>query len=460
MKLMKQKLSIFIIPSIIIIIMLVLSIVVDHRITGAATQTCSDPDGLNYDKQGTTTGIDYNNPSKTKTKTDECVKGRLYEYYCSGSEAKCNGKCVFTMQKDCLGGCSNGACNPVMSCSESDNNKDPKVRGDLKINGVWKQADYCKDSKNAIVTSTPVNSGKLVEFYCEGLTAKSKEYVLGIESEGTKDMKCENGQLLKVVTVPVVQQIGGSSSAGDVVVNLEKPVPAIGSGWGSCINNKGGVTAGKQWVSWQVAGNKDQIEKICKDKRYMGLSPESLLPCQHSNVNQRWNWDGSTAGAGSALVAVKCSSSTRSDNIGCSDVSDVGIDLYKLGSCEGAGTPGTDECVNNNYVKEYYCEAGLCNSVVKQCTKSGYICSNGWCVQDPKGKCAGTQIPCSNFNLKKDKCEKQAGCKVSWTGMALLGPAGTGIGDVICKGTATPCSQRTTLTCGTDETTGCHWVAS
>ncbi len=94
---------------------------------------------------------------------------------CTPNTKQCEGNNLKTCKADgsgwdiktCQYSCSNGVC---VDCQDSDGGKNYEVRGDIKIKGVWKDADFCSTANNVPVQQT--TSGRLWEFYCEGSNKK------------------------------------------------------------------------------------------------------------------------------------------------------------------------------------------------------------------------------------------------------------------------------------------------
>lgn len=171
--------------------------------------SCSDTDGgNNINVQGTASGYYNNNPYSN---ADYCVDtGNVMEYYCNGnSEASqqqscgtdgygsnyCNGGNVYRNYTDyscsigacsstvtpellqtCANGCTNGSCNMIPdSCSDIDGGNNKNVWG--RTYGYFNQTqysdyDYC------------VDSGNIMEFYCNGNYETSMQQSCGTDAFG------------------------------------------------------------------------------------------------------------------------------------------------------------------------------------------------------------------------------------------------------------------------------------
>jgi hypothetical protein len=137
------------------------------KTTTTKTTSCTDTDPGN-DKyvKGTVT-------TSSGTYVDEC-----YDSDTKVIQKSCSGESVASVGYDCDYGCTDGACNPEPYCSDTDNGKEPGVKGTVTWydgTNTYSKTDEC------------YSEDSVKEYYC--VDEEQKVYIPNCDGSST----CEDG---------------------------------------------------------------------------------------------------------------------------------------------------------------------------------------------------------------------------------------------------------------------------
>jgi hypothetical protein len=335
---------------------------VDSCPEDCATQQCTDSDGgKDYYEKGEITEGENNGFDSCNTNGQfGSDPNMLMEYFCDESSA------IAVDWYSCPNGCKDGACiaSNVTTCTDSDGGDVPFVKGEIIVNGVHYDYDYC-------IT----NTNELREYVCYQGDTKINGH--------TCENGCQDGACIMPSTV----------SCGDgVCEGLEMPGMSEGETANVMYNN---VVYDVRIVSIDFAGTYSTV--IVEVNGVSGqISEYRALVIGGLEVyvkDMAFTADENGYQVGSVILVVGESEGTcprdcqETPQESCKD-SD-GNDYYRQGTCSqcpaqgqgGTCTSVTDTCFGENTLVEYVCDQDYeCGKQEAYCQ---YGCQNGACVPEP-----------------------------------------------------------------------------
>ncbi|MBU0591532.1 MAG: hypothetical protein ABIJ10_05765, partial [Candidatus Micrarchaeota archaeon] len=394
---------------------------IDNFDAGTPTPTCSDSDGgRSYSLLGTTSN------STGTSGTDSCLAdGRLREFYCSGTS-------VISETVSCSTGyeCSTGRCiesEPEPLCSDSDAGRTYTTQGTTSNSTGTNQSDFC------------LADGRLTEYYCSNTSVVSEtvscsadyECSVGRCAESTPEPEpSESSVFIDFETTEYSWDRWDGSAA---TMSCSRTTSAHHNGsWSLDLNYN--VRAGQEatcgtsfeglrnlsngtglsfWYTSDVVGlplkatmfsgnpsdpTPFEVTFVSSAESTTGWVHVSFLWSEFEKVP--WAWQPETEVntvrvTGISFGVSSVSSGTwRVDDVGLSGTAPEPEPLvcndpdgrnYTTRSTanDSLGTTGTDSCLADGRLQEYYCSAN--NTIVSElvaCT-AGFECSLGTCVEIP-----------------------------------------------------------------------------
>ncbi|MFH1785498.1 MAG: hypothetical protein ABH842_03635 [Candidatus Micrarchaeota archaeon] len=333
-----------------------------------STASCTDSDGGKdqYTKGTASEGTNY---------TDSCVAlNKVQEYYCST-----NG--VLSEIITCSSGfeCSDGACLSL-TCSDTETGHGEYVAGTV-TKGSMDYTDYCIDTtqinefycNNGVVVSATLtcpsgyncDSGTCVSVGCSDDDGGSNKYSKGTTTKGdtTYTDYCTSSSEVKEYYC----------SWGDIYSSTLSCSSGYSCSDGACISGDScdDSDGGKdRYEEGTTTKGEDEYTDTCKDsdtvKEYF---------CDNDDLIDYTNLDcpsGYECDDGECVV-------TGGTPTSCSDTD--GQDYETVGSTsDSTGASGTDNCIDDTHVREYFCDNNLLDSESYDCSADSAVCDGGRCV--------------------------------------------------------------------------------
>ncbi|MFH1503244.1 MAG: hypothetical protein ABIE36_01145 [Candidatus Diapherotrites archaeon] len=310
-----------------------------NKITGRATQTCTDSDeGMNYFIHGTTTDL-------LGTVSDGCsiLDGKtLTEYYCSdNSKTRVN--------YICPNGCQNGACVQVKketTCTDSDGGYNIMVKGTLyalDANGVSDTCRLIYTNSGGSIQSDSVEN-------CNGENCFVMElYCLSNNNLGYEEIKCEDG-CIGGACIEEKDNIENNNFCTDSDGGMNYFI------YGTTTDSLGAVSDG-----CSILNDNTLTEYYCSGNSKAHVNYLCPSGCQNGACIGKEN-------------------NNDEENSLCTD-SDEGMNYFIYGTTTDSLGAVSDGCsiLNDNTLTEYYC-SGNSKSRVNYICPNG--CQNGACMRE------------------------------------------------------------------------------